>query len=381
MSLRVLHVVRQFAPSIGGLENYVAALATHQQQLGLSCELLTLDRVFGDRTRLAVADTVDGVRVARVPFFGGRRLFMPFGYRKLLADRDIVHVHSTDSFFDILGLLPPKAPLVATTHGGFFHTDFMARAKRTYLKHVTARTCRAYSCLLANSENDLTRFQSIHRRVSLLPNGVEPIGLFIGAGSDILCLGRLASHKRVDRVIRAFAELLQLGVNSRLHVVGPEWDVSCAALEEVSSALGVSSAVVFHGAVSKSRLREIAQQCGFYCSGSDYEGFGMSLIEAMSVGLVPLVHNNASFTELVRDAKVGAAIDFEDTGEVVVRLEALMRRTTSSDRRRAQAFARSFAWPAVTERCVRLYEQAIQLRQSQGCGRTGSWVRPQRVET
>ena len=327
--------------------------------MGATCSVLTLDRMFqSNEARLPATEVVDGVPVRRTPFVGGRRFFVPFGYRRLLSNYDVVHVHSTDMFFDLVGMFPPSVPTIATIHGGFFHTQFLAALKRVYLRQVTARTCRAYSYLLANSTNDLEIFEPLHPRVELVPNAVEPIGDFLASGVDILCLGRLASHKRLDRVLQVFARSRMDGARRTLHIVGPEWGVTHDDLAATARRLGIESSIVLHGAVSPERLREIAKKCGYFCSGSEYEGFGMSLVEAMSVGLVPLVHKNAAFQELMAQARVGRTADFARPDDAADALVMLMRDTPRADRERARSFASSFAWPALAERSLHLYQDA-----------------------
>ena len=50
-TMRVLHVVRQFSPSIGGLENYVAELAQAQARAGHEPTVHPADRLFADPER------------------------------------------------------------------------------------------------------------------------------------------------------------------------------------------------------------------------------------------------------------------------------------------------------------------------------------------
>jgi alpha-1,3-mannosyltransferase len=73
--MRVLHVVRQFHPSIGGLESVVAGLAGEQRRNGIAAEVLTLDRLFHDptRRRLPATDQVCDIPIRRIPFAGSRR--------------------------------------------------------------------------------------------------------------------------------------------------------------------------------------------------------------------------------------------------------------------------------------------------------------------
>src|SRR5215207_5886115 len=93
--LRVVHVVRQFHPGIGGIENFVEQLATRQAAAGHRVRVATLDRIFDDpaERRLPAREEHRGVEVVRLPFTGSRRY--PLAPRALAAVRgaDLIHVH------------------------------------------------------------------------------------------------------------------------------------------------------------------------------------------------------------------------------------------------------------------------------------------------
>src|SRR5262249_18749324 len=153
---------------------------------------------------------------------------------------------------------------------------------------------------IANSSADAQAMQSLGPPIELIPNGIAPLGAFTAEGHDLLYLGRLASHKRVDRLLDTLAQPALSNV--RLHIVGGEWDVKIDNLRTPAAALGLSDRVNFHGKLDTAALERIARQCGVFVSASAYEGFGMSLIEAMSVGLIPVAQANASFVELTATA-------------------------------------------------------------------------------
>ena len=72
---RIVHVVRQFSPSIGGLEDCVLNLCRAQKyDLGLMPRVVTLNRLFQrpDET-LPQTDEVGGVPVLRLPWSGSSR--------------------------------------------------------------------------------------------------------------------------------------------------------------------------------------------------------------------------------------------------------------------------------------------------------------------
>ena len=50
--MKILHVVRQFHPSVGGMESVVAALCDRLRRRGHECEVVTLRRIWNDRALL-----------------------------------------------------------------------------------------------------------------------------------------------------------------------------------------------------------------------------------------------------------------------------------------------------------------------------------------
>ena len=369
--LRILHIVRQYLPSVGGMEYFIRDLAAEQIAMGHHPRVLTLNRILtGDKPKLPAEETIDGVPVRRIGYVGKRRYFLPFLTPGHLRDADILHVHATDPLFDLVSVMARRTgtPAVVTTHGGFFHTTAFAGIKKVYFQLITRRTCRGYGRLFAISEQDEGYFQGIHPHIVRLPNGIKPIGDFTASGRDMLYIGRLASHKGVEHVIRALAAMPSTPADDasshgapppHFHVVGPEWDVSPADLQALAVDCGVADRVHLHGFVDDAALQALAARCGLFVSGSQYEGFGMSMVEAMAVGLVPVVHANASFQELVGKAGVGKAIDFTDAAAAGSALADVLSGITADQRAQARAFADNYSWRKVAERCQEQYQELL----------------------
>ena len=102
--MKIVHVVRQFYPAVGGLENVVRELASAQVAAGHRVRVVTLNRVFGASAdhALPTHGVVDGVEVVRVPYFGSQRYPLAPAATSFVRDADVVHVHAIDFFFDYL---------------------------------------------------------------------------------------------------------------------------------------------------------------------------------------------------------------------------------------------------------------------------------------
>lgn len=368
--IRVCHLVRQYHPGIGGLESFVASLAESLAPLGCESEIITLDRLFTAPTeKMEPVGRVDDVLVQRVPMLGVRRMFLPIIPKAMLASYDVLHVHGIDGMFERIGREPRRSGQVriATSHGAFFHTPWMKTLKQFYFGSVTRLAAQGYDALIANSQPDFELMQKLSPNVTLIPNGVAPLGAFQASGRDLLYLGRLASHKRIDRIIEALAEPAL--AESMLHVVGPEWDVTIGELARQADKLDMAARVQFHGRVSAERLSEIARQCGVFVSASTYEGFGMSLIEAMSIGLAPVAHPNASFSEILSAAPIGRLAPFDNAVEAANAIRGELDAVSDDRRAQARAFSAKFSWTANAEHTNQRYRDLLEVKQASSCRR------------
>lgn len=361
--MRILHVVRQFAPAVGGLESYVRSMVGRQQALGHECEVLTLNKVFhGGQGTLPSEDVIDDIKVKRVGFVGFRRFFLPLVNPSYFSKFDIIHVHNTDVFYDYVAALSffIKTPIFATTHGGFFHTTNFSLIKKLYFNTITRFSSARYHTLFAISGNDFKNFQGVNDNIVMQPNAIEPMGDFISEGSDFVYLGRLAKHKKVDLLIEAHARLVKdHGSTAKLHIIGPAWDVSIEELAAQASKLGIADQVVLHGVMAPADMPSVLRQCGYFVSASTYEGFGMSMLEAMSVGLIPYVQPNEAFKELIGLASVGACVRFDAPEEAAVAIAAGISGVTKDQRQKAQDFAALYSWDKLVNSSLQSYADAL----------------------
>lgn len=355
-SLRIVHVVRQFTPSKGGLESYVSELAARQASRH-KVTVLTLDRAFGERRRLAPIEQMGNVSVVRVPFLGYRRLFLPlFGPRRLKRF-DVVHVHGADQMLDLVAAWvgPASAKLFMTTHGLFFHTETLAAVKRVYLRTITKWSLGRARGIFAVSRNDLSMLQDVGIQSTLLRNPIVPLGDFICEGQDLLYLGRIAPNKRVERLVRFLERVVTERPSITLHVVGPDPDGLWPQVSHEVAARGLEERVRYHGFLEAAALAEVAKVCGFFVSASRYEGFGLSAIEGMSIGLLPCLQKNIAFEETCELSGCGLLTNFDDPEAAARDFLHWMPGISRDDRRKAADFAHSQTWELVVSEYERHY--------------------------
>jgi len=368
--MKILHVSRQYHPGIGGLENFTRNLCEEQARTGHDVRMVTLDRIFdGDGARLPERETIKGVEVIRLPFRGGRRYPLAPSVLRHVRDCDLIHVHAMDFFVDFLAAtrLVHKKPMVLSTHGGFFHTSYAKRLKALYFQTISRFSLGRFDAAIACSEADQVTFAPIcGHRLTLIENGVD-IGKFAGRGDpearSIIYFGRIAPNKRIDQLIRWFAALHRLAGDWSLIIAGKPMGVAIADLQTIARTEGVADRVSFHESPSDEALGALIGRSSIFASASEYEGFGISLIEAVSAGLYPAASDIAAHRRSCEKLGVGTLLDFTDPLSAARFLRDFKAARANDALARAAGPLRSYSWPEVSARIFAVYEQVLGHRQ------------------
>ena len=367
--MRIVHVTRQFPPGLGGIEEVVAQLVEAQVRAGHEVRVLTLDRIFTDPdTQLVAREDWMGAQVMRFPYRGSMRY--PFAPAVLghVRDADVVHVHAIDFFFDFMSFTRPwhRRPMVATTHGGFFHTEAHARLKRLWFATITRAAARGYDRIVACSSPDFDMFSAISRdNLALIENGVD-ISKFAERASreatkKLVAIGRFSFNKKPDRLLDAMVELGKIDPDFSLDLIGGEFDWTREKLAAEIAARGLGARVRLHVGASNAQIAEIIAGASLFVSASVHEGFGISLIEALSAGLLPVVEANAAFKSFAGRVSDVVLTDYAQPAGAAAAIMAAHARLAADPaamRARLVAAAQPFAWPGVAERYMQVYAEA-----------------------
>lgn len=370
----IVHVVRQFHPSVGGLENGVFDLVSAQVAAGDRVRVVTLDRLFNGqpRKKLPAVETLNGIEIVRIPYFGSSRYPLAWSVLRHIKAADLVHVHAIDFFFDFLAWTKPihRRTLVVSTHGAFFHTPYAARLKRLWFSTITRLSIKFYAAVIAISTSDFELFRPVRLKgMVFIENGAN-VDKFYNASAgtfrkSIISIGRFAKNKRLDLLIAFAQSLRRHDPEWTLTITGRPADVGAAGLRALIDKSGLKDAVAVIPSPTDEAVKTLISNSSFVASSSEYEGFGMAAVEGMSAGLVPLLSEIPPFRRLVTRTGLGLIIDYShpDTG-VQSLLQNLPRIASDYAKQRAACMraAIDYDWRHVCEKFAALYAAATGTR-------------------
>lgn len=132
-------------------------------------------------------------------------------------------------------------------------------------------------------------------RITVAPNGIDLAAVRAarpaGAPVDVVVVGRLLGHKRIDMLLDAVALLHGRGRRATCRVIGS--GPQAAALAAQAERLGISHAVDFRPDVEgQDDLYSLVKSGRVFAFPSEREGFGIAVLEALACGL-PVVTTSA----------------------------------------------------------------------------------------
>lgn len=370
--MKVVHVVRQFHPSVGGMEEVVLNVARHHRNTSDDrVEVVTLDRVFSQpELRLPANDEHRDIPVRRLSWFGSTRYPLTKGVLGAIRHADVVHVHGIDFFFDYLAAtrLVHRKPMIVSTHGGFFHTAYASRLKQLWFGSITRASARAYRRVVATSENDGDMFSKVvsAQRLRVIENGVD-VSKFSSCGSSergrtLIYFGRWSVNKGLLETLDLFAAMRRIRPDWSLIVAGREYDLTQADLQREIAARGLQDSVEIVVSPSESELAELLRRAQYFVCLSRHEGFGIAPVEAMSAGLIPVLSDIPPFKRLVSESQLGVIVDPKDpdAGAAMAEQQADVTQDVFLSRREAaMSYVQRYDWRHVVGRYVDEYHAAL----------------------
>jgi len=336
--MKVAILTRDYPPAIGGIATHVAGLVKALRGMGVETDLY-------------------------VGTHDVRTLLLPFDMP--LKRYDVVHVQSLPYGAFVFGV-----PLVVTVHSPvleeFAHYRNALKLVSPPAIALEKATLARASAVLAVSPQSrselLTMYGMELGRVDVIGNGVDFEKFSVprdwpspSSRKKILVVSRLEPRKNVKEAIEAAAELPK--GDCRLEIAGDGSEK--AWLAELANKVGAKDLVHFLGRVDEAYLPQVYSSSAIFLTTSNSEGFGLSLLEAMSSGCACVASDLPTHRALIVHEVNGMI--YKDRAELVACLRELLSSPEKVERLGAAArqTASGHTWGKVAERVAGAYERSV----------------------
>jgi glycosyltransferase involved in cell wall biosynthesis len=250
--------------------------------------------------------------------------------------------------------LAMRVPVVLTVHdvSFFAHPEWFSRREGLRRRMLTRQSARRARLVLTDSEFSrqeiLRRVRVPADRVQVIRLGIPPPPVVPAAAFrplTLLFVGSILNRRRVPDLVRAFAALAPDLPEARLELVGDNRTRPFQDLDALVCSLGIRDRVAVRSYVSDEVLARLYSEARAFAFLSEYEGFGLTPLEALAHGVPVVVLDTPIAREVYEDAAL-----YVRPGDIEATTAALRRLLTDAAARDAQLACAArllprYSWP------------------------------------
>jgi glycosyltransferase involved in cell wall biosynthesis len=323
-TLRIVHIGSFKIGTTNGNYNALWSLAKAQAAAGDSVTILRVGKTVPQEQRELAA--VHGVELVGFPCERWINFWSdPSGvFERLLGEfrphvAHLQYVRVPKYHYIARALKRRNVPFVISTHGGLHPTEMLRRgtSKRSYWKLIESGVHKLAAGIhfvsQAERDNYVRDFGAPHRAAVIpnaveVPSGIAWKGLRDAAAPRLAFFGRYDIwHKGLDLTAETLRLLWTHGLKPELHLYG---GINQRFARQVRDLLEKyrEIPIVDHGLVlGEQKFRKMAEY-DLYIQHSRFELFGMSLVEAMGLGVPALVSSASDLMPELRQSQAAFEI-------------------------------------------------------------------------
>lgn len=311
-SRNIMHVT--FSLDIGGSEKLVLELVNRVNKDLFKSSVCCLTK----HGNLSKELDDFGVKADYLNKKDGIDYLLPFKLAKILKKEkiDIIHTHdSTANLYAIAAVkIAGRGKIFNTEHGGIYFESNGKKIINRLLCHLNKKMV----CVSNSIRDDLVKMGLPKNRLKVIPNGIDLEKFNISIDLDkkraelglndsdfIICsVGRLSKEKNQKMLLDSVKPILSEIPNAKFLIVGD--GPMKRQLEDYAVELKISPATRFLG--MRTDVPEILQISHCFISCSDFESFGLSIVEAMIAGIPVIATDAGGVKEIITNNITGVLI-------------------------------------------------------------------------
>jgi len=368
---RILLCSDYLPPSDGGVEQVVEKLAVNLLDRGFQVGVFTLT----DQNQTVNLEDTPGVS------------FYASSATDLTDSIGLQSMVSLSALTEFLDVVDDFQPDIVHAHNRFFYTSALAALYSLWSDYELVTTLHLGDIDMISGvggaaakafEQSISRFIiSRSSQVIGVSRAVESIGRSLGAADttvvrnavdveafspsettdkSIVYIGRLVRNNGVQDLLAATPQILEEHPDATVHIVG-----SGPLEETVRTTIrseGIGDSVQLHSYIED--ISDAYDMATVFCRPSYSEGLPLTMLEAMSSQVVPVVTDIAGVSEVVTDGETGALLEPGDIGQLEAHITELL--SDPDYRETIAAAARDYVidnltWEQRTERVINVYQE------------------------
>ena len=325
---------------VGGTELGTQRLARALSDRGIAVTLLSTQGLSQWQRRPSIYDYANSFRLIRLPvwqrsptvFAQMLRLHSHWIFPTLLRNTQIIHLRSLSSeTLQIAGVAQQhaiKTLCVPAASGSFGDAALLPP---NAIRHLDALD--RISTLTPAMQAEMVALGFPENRISVTPNGVDPAYWSPPdqppAQLHVIFVGQFRPEKQLDTLLQAWQQVQDRCPEATLTLVGGSGQ-SLAHYQQRAATLGITPR--FTATVAPDAVLNHLQTHSIFVMPGSSEGMSNALLEAMAVGLAPVVSDTPANCTVVKNRVNGLTYDCGSPADLATQLMCLLRDSALRER-------------------------------------------------
>lgn len=373
-SLKVIMVTPGYYPVKGGTETVVRNLSIRLNKCGINTHVMTfnMDKKWNPKWSGKI-EKIDGITVFKVPALDWLPIvhspkitlevnLIPGRFAHLLKKYDIIHFHEAEFSFPLFSF-HIKKPKILHLHG--LDTNFFKRygISRFIFKHVAD----LYIAISKQMRKDLTDLGIPEEKIVHLPNGVDVNSFCPKKEKEdnlLLFVGRITYGKGLHVLLKALRYLKE---STHLVIIGPaDWDlqyyhnVFSTSIKKINQE--EKHKITYLGALDQANIIEWYQKASIFALPSFWEGFPVTVLEALSCETPVVATPVGGIPEIVRNHENGILVPPNNPPKLAEAIQYLIDNKdirTRMGREGRKSVTRNFSLDVITKKLCDIYQNIL----------------------
>tara|TARA_Y100000310_G_C20638384_1_gene792484 strand:- start:470 stop:1582 length:1113 start_codon:yes stop_codon:yes gene_type:complete len=365
--MKILQITNSFHPVVGGQEKVVLEISKGLASLGHEITILTTDYL--SKNVLPEREVYGKIKIIRFP---NKYWLAGYGYspggvkwvKENWENYDVVHCHGYNRHLPESAaiFLRDRVPVVFTPHG-FIHTK-----KNLFFKKIhdffIGRKLVSVDSFTGSTQIDLGEFKKIGgsgKNFKEIANGVDlskfgkrEVSEFKKkyniSGKNLLYVGRIHKSKGLQYVIKAIKDSVW-----NLLIIGPDNGYQETLKQDIKK-FGVANQVKFLGKIGDEELINSYFASDAFILFSEWEGFGIVVVEAMAAGLPLVLSDRGPLPKFVNNN--GKIVPFGNVETLKKELNLLSdKKKLNAMGRKSRLMAKKYDWEKIVKKYEKIYRK------------------------